>query len=263
MSNKNPICSIIMHDFPLRIRVGFPALSKSIEDAKINHEQGNIITEIGDPIMMNLKAYCDPFCSYQLRAPRANMTPGFMFGKMYLGDAFSAFLPILVKVPAITSSIVIDPVISAGQKNLFDMFNYVNYDVVWFLHMPSPLGVAPYLRVYAGELDSTTVTRGIIWKPSAVNTISLYCPYSNDLPVVPIGVGRLGQPGGSITIECVDDNTLETVNTPLHLLAYCCVVNVNLLGYKLTSTEGISHKELNFLPQTGSKLRSYTKYVSS
>lgn len=262
MSRSNPICNIIMQDFPLRIREGFPTLSATAQESREMQDQGFVVSEVGDPINTRLRCYDKPFVSYPLRKARKNQIPNFIFGKMYLGEAFSAFTPRLQSIPAIGSRITIDPLITDGQKQMFSMFNYISCDFVWILHMPAPMGTAPYLEIFAPEFDSTTVTRGVKWKPAALNTISVTCPWSSDLSVVPLSGQRQGQPGGSIIISTLENNTLETVNTPLKILAYCCVTNVHLVGYKSTVTDGIGVPALNFAPLTTKLKQTGSHYVA-
>lgn len=223
---------ITIFDHPLRHRLGLSTLLKvGQEDNRI--EKGDLVSEVGEALPMHIETYCDDFLTFYLRAPRINKTPSFIFGSAILGDAFSAFTPKIFSLPAVGSNLTVDPWITEGQKILISMFSYLSFDVTWIIHVPSPLGTGIYLKVYAPEIDSTTETRGIRYKPSSNPTLAVTCPYSNDISLVNIATGRDGQSGGSIIIHTIEDNSIETLNTPLTATIWCCVHNIRMTGYHI------------------------------
>lgn len=250
----NPISNIRVMDMPLRIRACFPTLSSGDDSEAI--DQGFIVSEVGQCVPTTLDSYSQTFGTYMLRAPRQNQAPAHLFGKCQLGQTYSAFIPQLIDVPAVGSSITINPQLTAGQARMVSMYNYMSADVYYIIHIPSPLGVGVYLHVYAPELDGGTVTRGIRFKPSSVNTISVCCPWSNDLMVVPNNLARLGQCGGSIIVKTIENNSLPEVNSPLKMTVFCCVTNIQLAGYSLVSSSGSGQAAINFKPQVQTRAPS-------
>uniref|UniRef100_W8AX67 Putative ORF4 protein n=1 Tax=Ceratitis capitata TaxID=7213 RepID=W8AX67_CERCA len=235
--------TIRAYDRPMRILAGLSTLSKTPAESD-DIDLGLVVSEVGNPTTLTHPAWPDPFIGYHLRAPRENCVPDFIFGSMELGDAFSAFLPRKFPAPAVGTPLVIDPIITPAQKVFFDLYKNISADVIMIIHVPAPLGVGIYLEVYAPEFDITTVTRGIRFKPSGQPTVAVKLPWSNDLSLV--NSPRPGQSGGSIVIKTVEDNSSETVNTPIAITVWCCVTNVNLTGWALNATTGIDYPKINF-----------------
>lgn len=242
---SNPTQLVHVYDMPLRVIAGLSTLKKKNED---DLETGIVVSEVGEQRIINHPAWKDPLPVYQLRAARRNKIPDFIFGRCDLGNAFSAFLPRRFAAPAVGTKIVIDPVVTKMQMNMITMFNFIQADFYWIVHVPAPLGTGIYLKVYAPEIDGTTVTRGIRFKPSGQPTVALSLPWSNDLSLVDRLKGRPGQSGGSIVIETIEDNSTETVNSPLQITVWCCVANVRLTGLDEPSTVGQDCPGLNFQP---------------
>nr|ARO50052.1 capsid protein [Apis Nora virus] len=246
---QNPTQTMHIYDMPLRVIAGLSTLAKTPEDDD-NTSTGIVVSEVGEPVQTNHPAWCDSFVSYQLRAPRMNRVPDFIFGRADIGNAFSAFLPRRFSAPAVGTRLTINPVCTYPQYVMMQLYNYYNADFYYIVHVPAPLGTGIYLKVYAPELDNTTVTRGIRFKPSGQPTVALTVPWSNDLSTVPITSGRLGQSGGSIIIETVEDNSSETVNSPLQITVWCCMANLKMTGYAISNSAGYNHAGMNFMPQT-------------
>jgi len=242
----NPTMTIDILDFPRRLRAGFSTLQSSGSDEHI--KSGNVISEVGPAVSMRHPAYPTPFMAYHLRKQHRKRLPSHFFGKCRLGDAFSAFLPRVVPLPVVGSHITIDPYITPEQSTIMKLYQYVRADFFWIIHIPSPIGTGVIVEIYCPEIDKTTKTRSVRFKPAAVNTIAFYAPWSNDLSFVPITEGRKGQSGGSINIRVVEDNTTETVNTPLNVTVYQCTANVFLASQRPDSTEFTTIPGLNFQP---------------
>ncbi|AHZ92155.1 VP4 [Drosophila immigrans Nora virus] len=244
---QNPTQTMHVYDMPLRVIAGLSTLAKSQEEDE-NTSTGVVVSEVGEPQVVNHPAWIDPFVAYQLRAPRENLTPDFIFGRATVGNAFSAFLPRRFSAPAVGTRLVIDPVCTFPQYVMLQLYNFYHADFFYIVHVPAPLGTGIYLKVYAPELDSTTVTRGIRFKPSASPTMAFSVPWSNDLSSVPTTSGRLGQSGGSIVIETIEDNSNETVNTPLSITVWCCMANVDMTGYAIADATAYNYPGMNFIP---------------
>jgi hypothetical protein len=245
---SNPTQLVHVYDMPLRVIAGLSTLAKTPAEDN-NTETGIVVSEVGEPVLTTHPAWADSFVSYPLRAPRVCFTPDFIFGGMDLGNAYSAFLPRRFPAPAIGTRLVINPIVTKAQEMLINMYNYVHANFHYIVHVPAPLGTGIYLKVYAPELDETTVTRGIRFKPSAQPTIAVSLPWSNDFSQVPISKPRLGQSGGSLVIETIEDNSSEQVNTPLQITVWCCVSDVKLTGYAVSTTNGFPITGFNFRPQ--------------
>lgn len=246
---QNPTQNISVYDMPLRVIAGLSTLAKTPEEDD-NTKTGIVVSEVGEPMTMSHPAWVDDFIAYPLRAPRENMNPDFIFGGADIGNAFAAFLPRRFSAPAVGTRLVINPIITYPQYIMMQLYNYYHADFYWIIHVPAPLGTGIYLKVYAPEFDNTTETRGIRFKPSGQPTVACYLPWSNDFSNVPVSTGRLGQSGGSIVIETIEDNSSETVNSPLQITVWCCVANIKMTGYALADTAGYSHPGLNFMPIT-------------
>ncbi|ADB64453.1 capsid protein [Drosophila melanogaster Nora virus] len=244
---QNPTQTMHIYDMPLRVIAGLSTLAKTTEEDD-NTSTGIVVSEVGEPQVVNHPAWIDPFVAYQLRAPRKNITPDFIFGRADIGNAFSAFLPRRFSAPAVGTRLVVDPVFTYQQRTVLGLYNYFHADFYYIVHVPAPLGTGIYLKIYAPEFDTTTVTRGIRFKPSASPTIALSVPWSNDLSTVETSVGRVGQSGGSIVIETIEDNSNETVNTPLSITVWCCMANIKATGYRHADTSAYNEKGMNFIP---------------
>nr|AWA82260.1 hypothetical protein [Drosophila melanogaster Nora virus] len=244
---QNPTQTVHIYDMPLRVIAGLSTLAKTTEDDD-NTSTGIVVSEVGDPQVVKHPAWIDPFVAYQLRAPRQTITPDFIFGRADIGNAFSAFLPRRFSAPAVGTRLVIDPVCTYQQYATLGLYNYFHADFIYIVHVPAPLGTGIYLKIYAPELDNTTVTRGIRFKPSASPTVAFTVPWSNDLSTVQTTVGRVGQSGGSIVIETIEDNSNETVNTPLSITVWCCMANVKATGYAIADTSTYNYPGMNFIP---------------
>lgn len=242
----NPTQTIEIHDMPRCVRTGFTSLAKALPDPSLDN--GNIISEVGNPIVMKLPAWGDPFLVYELRKKRNLRLPAHMFGKQKLGNTYSAFLPRIVSAPPIGTHVIVDPIVTPEQADLIRQYRAINAHVIWIVHVPSPIGVGILLEVFAPEIDRDTKTRGVRFKPSGVNTIAFACPWSNDLTFVNQDSARPGQSGGSICIRTVEDNTGETVSTPLKITIYQAVVGVNTVGKVNRGDTGVSIPGLNFSP---------------
>uniref|UniRef100_A0A1L8EC78 Putative vp4 n=1 Tax=Haematobia irritans TaxID=7368 RepID=A0A1L8EC78_HAEIR len=245
----NPTMSIDVYDMPLRVIAGLSTLAKTPEEDD-SIETGMVVSEVGEPQVISHPAWCDEYVSYPLRAPRQLRNPDFIFGGMTLGNAYSAYLPRRFAAPAVGTRLVINPIVTKAQQTLINMYNYIHANVHYIIHVPAPLGTGIYLKVYAPEIDNTTVTRGIRFKPSGLPTVAVSLPWSNDFSKVPVNEPRLGQSGGSLIIETIEDNSNETVNTPIQITVWCCVADIELTGYAIADTQGYDIPGLNFNPVT-------------
>lgn len=246
---SNPKQTIDVYDMPLRVIAGLSSLAKTPEEDN-NTSTGIVVSEVGEPQLTTLPSWCDSFVSYQLRAPRQNKVPDFIFGRADVNNAFCAFLPRRFPAPAVGTRLTINPICTMPQYVMMQLYNNFNADFHYIIHVPAPLGTGIYLKVYAPEFDNTTVTRGIRFKPSGQPTVAVSVPWSNDLSLVPIEAGRPGQSGGSIIIETIEDNSSETVNSPLMITVWCCMSNLKMTGYRIPDTAGYNHPGMNFMPLT-------------
>jgi len=244
----NPTQQIQIFDMPRRLRAGFVSLPKAGPDPSLDN--GNIVSEVGEPIVITTPIYEKPFLAYQLRKKRKYKIPDHTFGKAYIGNAFAAFLPRIVPLPAIGTRTVLQPRITPEQGAIMDLFKFVQANFLWIIHVPAPIGVGVLIEVFAPELDDTTITRSVRFRPAGCNTVAFTVPWSNDLSVVPLNTPREGQSGGAIAIRVVEDNTTETVNTPLNVTVYQAVVDVASTTKVAATIEFTSRDGLLFKPQT-------------
>ncbi|ASM93994.1 putative ORF4 [Caledonia beadlet anemone Nora virus-like virus 1] len=243
----NSTQEIRIFDMPRCLRSGFTALPRVGRDPSLDN--GNIISEVGEPIYIRTPACMDDFQAYPLRKHRKVKLPDHVFGKADFGNAFSAFLPRVVSLPAIGTSIVLQPRVTPEQATLINLYRNAHADFIWIVHIPSPLGVGVLVEVYAPEIDLTTKTRSVRFRPAGVNTIAFHVPWSSDLSVVPRTAGRIGQSGGAITIRVVEDNTTDQVNTPLAVTVYQACVNVRCNTKVPSTIEFETIPGFEFIPQ--------------
>lgn len=254
----NPETKIIIYDMPQALRNGMYPVIKDAKDEAIN--DGDVTSEVGEPVNVKLRAtFKDNLRAYQLRAPRKLKIPGHMFGKMELGDAFSAMVPRAVSIPVIQTSLTLQPTVTARQFKLIDMYRYFNADVYWRVFIPCPIGTSVLLEAYAPEIDSRTKTRGVRWRPAGKSCIDFYLPWSSDITMGRVSTPRPGQSGGALTIRTVEDNTTESVNVPLVMTVWCCVVNVKCTGLK-PDTEAVPLPGLNSAPLAITALEEITQH---
>lgn len=242
----NQTQKIHVQDMPRCLRSGFTSLLKAGSDPSL--ENGNIISEVGPPIVLNLPIMQDSFLAYCLRRKRRVVLPRHVFGKLGLGDAFSALLPYNIALPIVGTSTILQPIVTTEQATLIKMYKNVQADFVWIIHIPSPLGVSALVEVYAPEIDAQTKTRSVRFRPAGVNTIAFFVPWSNDLSMVRREDGRKGQSGGAIAIRVVEDNTTDQVNTPLTVTVYQATINVNCNTKEPTEFDHDVIRGLEFIP---------------
>jgi len=244
MSNKTQV--ILVRDMPNRVRDGLSELG-SDPSQDFDTENGAVISEVGPPVQKMLDAWSRKMLVYKLRQQRKYKLPGHIFGKTHLGDAFSAFTAIPFQAPAVGSKIILNPKVTAYQAEIMKLYKFAQADATWIIYTPAPLGTGIMLRVYAPEFDPSTETRGVRFRPMTASPIAVDLPWSNDLSVIPLDTGRVGQSGLSIVIETQEDNTVVEVGTPLQMVAFCCVHNIHLSGLISNRTE-VEIPGLNFVP---------------
>lgn len=242
----NPTQQIQVRDMPYRIRGGFGTLGEESNDELI--EAGAVVSEVGPGRFIKLPQIDQRIYTFQLRQHRKYRIPGHVFGKMHVGDAYSAFMAIPFNLPAVGSSITLNPVVTYEQSKLIELYKFIHADAVWIIVIPSPLGVGTLLKVYAPEIDITTETKGVRFRSQKITTIAFELPWSNDLTMIPTNQGRIGQSGLSISIQMIEDNTTTSVGTPLEAVAYCCVRNLNVSGLRETNDSPVTINGLNFTP---------------
>jgi len=220
----NPTESILVFDMPRCVRAGLITLLSNGEDESLTN--GNIVSEVGDPVTLRLACYSKPFLAFQLRSARKQKMATHMFGKISLGQAFSAFMPRIFPAPTTGATLLINPVVTPQQSAIINLYENIAADFVYILHVASPLGAALALEVFAPESRVGTKTRGVRWRTAGQNTIAVILPWSNDLSTVKRASGRIGQSGGSIIIRTFEDNSQNSVNTPLNITVLSAVINI-------------------------------------
>lgn len=243
---RNPSTNIVIKDMPRRIRGGIGTIGS--ETSKLDTLNNFVISEVGEPVKIPLKSMEVAGYYYQLRRGRKYKVPGHVFGKMDLGEAFSAFIAVPFQVPAVGSSITLNPVVTTEQKKILDLFNFINADAFWIVHIPAPLGTGLLMRSWAPEIDQTTETRGVRWRPQVKQTIGFSCPWSSDVTMVPTNSGRPGQSGLSIKIQTIENNNIADMNDPLSGVAFCCVTNIHCSNLDDADDSPKTVLGLNFTP---------------
>lgn len=228
-----------------------PAILPKNSDNDFTIEEGHVVSEVGPSCTMMLKG-CGNIAAYQLRkSPWKNTyLPRWVPGHIDLGESFACFNPVNFSLPAVGQRRVIDPVVTPIQNTLINYYRTIQAKAVYIFIVSCPLGAAPYLRIRPCEIDETTETLGIRWKPAGQNTIAVALEWSNDHKVVLQSKPRPGQSGLSLEVTLMEDNSIETVNTPLNVTALCYVYDVQCTGWKASADilSGVSVPALNFTP---------------
>lgn len=244
---------IKVSNMPGHVRVFVPSLAKGKDKEEWDPiTEGNVVSEVGYPSEFRVPMIGESILAFDLRSrPPPKHLPTFTFGHIHIGHTYAAFQPILVSLPIVGSKITLDPVLTVDQYALVSSYDYIRADALWVVQIPAPLGVAMILRAYAPELDTTTETKGVRWKPNAVTAIAFHQSWSNDLAFVDKVTGRMGQSGLSLVLENLEDNSIESVNTPLRATIWCCVYNIQgvVINHNENDWVGRSLPGLNFIPQ--------------
>lgn len=248
---------ILVKDNPRVFRNFLSTLPNEIT-TDIAIKEGNVIAETSEgSIQHHTLALESPFSAFSLRAHRNVRLPNHVFGALDMGNAFSALIPIPFLLPAVGTSVILDPKVTVQQSRLIEMYKFCQADAYWFICVPCPLGTAYILRASAPEFDKDTKTRGVRWKPASFNTMALHLPWNSDISVVPTGIGRPGSSGLSIKIETVENNTSTTVQENLTAVAFCLVTNIRLTSISnakpFDDMAGVSVPGFNFHPVEVSK----------
>jgi len=225
---SNPSMNITVYDMPRCVRSGLVSLNKLRTMAAV---EGQIITsEVGPPHEISVPQWREPICIFDLRKARKDKVPDHVFGGCRMGNAFSAFLSREIAVPPVGSTSLLQPRVTPQQKSIIDLYQTVRADALWIFHMACPLGTALTLRIFPPEVDESTETKGIIWRPADHPSIAVFLPHSNDLAQIKVNEPRSGQSGLAIKVKLIEDNTTETVDTPLSLLVMQATMNVFCTG---------------------------------
>ena len=242
----NPTKNIVIQDMPRYLRNGFIQLNmKSVTD---NIANGNIISEVGDPHLMELDCIHGPIPVFDLRKPRKYKMPIHMFGKAWMRDAFSALTPRVVSAPTTGTRRIIQPRVTPEQKAIMDLYRYGCADFIWIVHIPSPLGASLFIEASVPEIDNQTKTLGVKWRPSAQTTIAFYAPWNSDVTMVPLDVGRPAQSGGALVLQTLEDNSTNEIETPLLVTLYQATVNIRMVGLKPALSDQATVSGFEFKP---------------
>lgn len=234
-----PTTTITIFNMPGQNRVFLPTLPRTPEDDD-SIENGSTVSEVGFSELVNLKCIGHSIAAYNLRARRKfKGLPMYVRGGAAMGETFSQMIPIIQSLPTVGNSITINPVLPRRMIDFVSSssgYNFIRAQVVWVVQVPAPLGTALILRAWAPELDNTTETRGVRWKPQSNTAIAFKMDWSSDIPLVKnvnnVNQVRVGQSGLTLRIQCVEDNSTDAVNTPLNATIWCCVYNVSLSSQK-------------------------------
>lgn len=257
-SQQLPQTAITVYNMPGQNRVFLPTVPRTPEDDD-SIESGSTVSEVGFSEIVRLKCLGHTIAAYNLRSRRKGRSlPMYIRGGCSIGETFSQMIPIIVSLPTVNNVITIDPVLPRRMLDFVTAssgYEFIRAQVVWVVHIPSPLGTALILRAWAPELDATTETRGVRWKPQSNTAIAFKMDWSSDIPFVrntqTLTAVRDGQSGLSLKIQCVEDNSTEAVNTPLTATVWCCVYNVTMSGQRnFTEADRGALLALNFKPQS-------------
>lgn len=253
---QHPVQDVHIHHMPGRIFGGVPGQIQTKQEMQQLIDNGSIVSEVGNGLTVKLPVMTAPIVAFPLRAPRQPKMPNHLFGAMNLYQAFSVLSERRFAMPAVGTRLQLDPWGTEVQKDLINLYRYHNYVVLWIVHVPSPLGVANLVRVFAPESDHNTKTQSVMWKTQTATTMGFLCPWSNDLAVTRTDEPRKGQSGGSIILVHEEDNSTDTVETPLSFTAWCAIVDVRCTGMKKFNTN-IPMPAMAFAPQTKAAIRQF------
>lgn len=225
-SNRAKPMAIFINDPPATFHRLHDCLPTS-SDNDFSIEEGHVISEVGGPETVKIpgggtiSAYC-----LRKNPAKNKMVPTWVPGDINVGDAYSVLDMTLASLPVIGEFKTFHTNLTKKQAELIEDYDTVTADALYIITVPCPIGANPYIHIYPPEGDKSTVTKGIRWKPSGHNTIAVYVEWNNDMKVVYQDQPRKGQSGLSINIGMMEDNSIETVNTPLNVTIYNCTYNL-------------------------------------
>nr|QIJ25854.1 hypothetical protein [Warroolaba Creek virus 1] len=210
---------------------------------------GDSLIETDDPMLMSgavsnsevgnarpFRTQFGTYLGYQMRGRRKQKIPSHLFGKVNLGDAFSYFDTQILKLPAVGGSLHIQPFCSAFQRLLIDACYSCTADAQIILKVDEPFGGSQLIELYCPEMDETSKTRGLRWKPSIQSSILLNIPFSSDvrfrLNASSDAKQRIGFPGLGVMLRVIEESSTETLVKPLNITVFTCINNLVCVGYK-------------------------------
>jgi hypothetical protein len=191
----------------------FPSLPLDSSDYFQPLLNGALVSEVGDAVPV---PYWNGKCQgFELRKSR--IRPRRLLqqcGGMVIGEAMCPPVWETFELPAVGTSKVFQPKIHGMLSRLLKWCQQSHADMTAIVYIPAPLGFSMLLRVDAPELDSTTTTRGVKWKPSQIPCIPFFLGWNVDVPAVYKDGARLGNNGLAIRIETIEDACSEGMQDP-------------------------------------------------
>lgn len=227
-----------------------PDCLPSNSDNDYSIEEGHIISEVGGPETIKIPGggTISAFCLRKDPA-KVRKIPTWTPGDINVGDAYAILDLTHLSLPVVGEFKTIHTLLTEKQAELIADYDTIRADALYIITVPCPLGAQPYLHIYPPESDNGTTMKGIRWKPSGHNTIAVYVEWNNDMAVVYQDTPRKGQSGLSIRIAMMEDNSVETVNTPLNVSVLNCTYNLRATRFANTNFMNTYALEaLNFVP---------------
>lgn len=190
---------------------------------------GGVVSEVGQA--EDIKTWFGTVGGYTLRksriSARSNIHHG--FGQAHIGEAWTAPDWSSFDLPAAGSRVVLSPKIPNELNVITSLYKGWVADCTWILRCDMPLGCSFQLRVFAPEINSKTTTRGVVWKPGTVDTVPFFVGWSSPVPrfSTASSTAMKAHPGLSLVVECVEDNSEESVSRPIKIQAFAYVHNVH------------------------------------
>ncbi|APG78006.1 hypothetical protein 3 [Hubei odonate virus 7] len=176
-----------------------------------------------------------PLQAFKMRGERPQKFPNHLFGKINLGSTFSEFSVRVFDLPAAGGELRIEPECTTFQKYIMDQCQSSCADGLIILLLDEPFGGSQLIEIYCPEIDTTSKTRGLRWKPSIQAAVCLRIPFSSDIRYrapLPNDAKRPGFPGLGIVLRVLEDSSTEKVVKPLKLTVFSCVDHVTAVAYR-------------------------------
>ena len=204
---------------------------------------GTIISEVGDPELV--PTWFGSVAGYSLRKSRIKpkTRPFTPYGGIQTFSGLSSPVVEVIPLPSVGSRVVLTPRLAPLLNSFLSKTYSWRSDMTVILHIPVPLGMSVLMRVYCPEIDASTKTRGIIWKPGSCQTLALHVGWDVDVPIIRRNEARKGCNGLTLAVETTEDNSSDQASTPYSMIVWWFPHNIEGYGWNEPGSSGVTAPE--------------------
>lgn len=212
-----------------------PNLPNLPDAAMLNFEQvvtKNLHSDVG---ISTVKTWFGSTPGFVLRKSQISpkTRPYTPWGSLLMPDGLGCHYSGILNIPAAGTSLYIHPSMHIELSSMIERYQCVRADVTYIINAPMPLGASLLLEMMAPEIDASTQTRSVRWKPGTLPCVAATIGWDSDVPIIRKSTAsRKGHPGLSLQLSCVEDNSVDTVHKPLQAQIWIYVHNVECFGRK-------------------------------